>query len=111
MSRSMRSMNSSLSNTSASKIFSSLTHVVFLISITDTVSGRQLIFSEKTFPFKFNNSKRCFFDDIAAHLGSSFRAVGENDGDFFYFETVFPCREFHFNLKRVTDEMNLIEFN
>src|SRR5436853_7151599 len=97
MSRSTRSMNWSLMKTSASKIFPSLTSNAFLIMKADMkLYVRLFIFFGKAFAFKFNNAKRCLFNNTPAHLGCSFSTVGKGDGYFLNLQAILPCSAFHF---------------
>lgn len=58
-----------------------------------------------------NNADDRLFDNAFRHFGLPFDAVGEGDGNFADAEAERPGREFHFDLKGITDESNTVEVN
>jgi hypothetical protein len=74
-------------------------------------SSAFFIVSENTFPFHQDHAPDGFVEDAATHFGCALTSIAEDNGDFDKRKTIFPRREFHFNLKCVSFEVYFIEWN
>src|SRR2546423_14315328 len=72
---------------------------------------RLFVISKKTFPLHFYHPENSFFKNSLIHFASTLGAIGENNWYFNNFKMMFPCGEFHFDLKSVTDEFDFVQIN
>src|SRR5258708_30425672 len=75
--------------------------------VLDTIA----VILKKGLPAEIKDAKDAFFYDALIHFRDPELAVFENNRHFLYFKAQLPGGKFHFNLKSIPNEADLIEID
>src|SRR5258708_21503759 len=91
------------------ELFPLYQHFLALIgTIVRYVFNPAPVIFKHTHPFKFQHSEYSFFNDAFVHFRNTVPSVNKCYWNFFYCKTKFPGSKFHFYLKRITNEADLV---
>src|SRR5690606_34046729 len=72
-------------------------------------SGLPIIFPRPAIYFHLDDSKKSLPENAGTHFGLTLGTIGKDNWYFYHAKSVFDCREFHFDLKRISHEFDPIE--